>query len=108
MILAIWLRLDRMKRKKICVDQPCSGRTNERLYPGQIARIFKTLAKTASLNPTRISGHSTRIGAAQDLLRHGCSIGQIMAQVGWRKVDTVMHYLGATAIDVIQSQASGR
>lgn len=81
---------------------------NERLYPGQIARIFKTLAEMASLNPTGISGHSTRIGAAQDLLRHGCSIGQIMAQVGWRKVDTVMHYLGATAIDVIQSQASGR
>jgi site-specific recombinase XerD len=81
---------------------------NNRLYPGQIARIFKTLAKTASLNPTGISGHSTRIGAAQDLLRHGCSIGQIMAQVGWHKVDTVMHYLGATAIDVIQSQASGR
>ena len=27
MILAIWLRLDRMKQKNICVDQPCSGRT---------------------------------------------------------------------------------
>jgi hypothetical protein len=25
--LTIWLRLDRMKRKKICVNQPCSERT---------------------------------------------------------------------------------
>jgi hypothetical protein len=28
MILAIWLRLDRMTQKKMCIDQSCSGWTN--------------------------------------------------------------------------------
>ena len=63
---------------------------NESLDPGQVARIFKSLAKQAQINPRSVSGHSTRIGAAQDLLNEGKTIGQIMAIVGWSKVDTVM------------------
>ena len=67
---------------------------NDSLDPGQVARIFKSLAKQAQINPKRVSGHSTRIGAAQDLLNEGKTIGQIMAQVGWTKIDTVMRYVG--------------
>ena len=67
---------------------------NESLYPGQVARIFKSLAKQAHINPKSVSGHSTRIGAARDLLNDGKSIGQIMAIVGWSKVDTAMRYVG--------------
>ena len=67
---------------------------NQSLDPGQVARVFKSLAKQAQINPKSVSGHSTRIGAAQDLLNEGKTIGQIMAIVGWSKVDTVMRYVG--------------
>ena len=67
---------------------------NESLDPGQVARIFKSLANQAQINSKSVSGHSTRIGAAQDLLNEGKTIGQIMAIVGWSKVDTVMRYVG--------------
>jgi len=50
---------------------------------------------------SRISGHSTRIGGAQELLRDGASIAQIMAKVGWTKVDTVMRYVGLSPIEAI-------
>ena len=67
---------------------------NDSLDPGQVARVFKSLARKAQINPKSVSGHSTRIGAAQDLLNEGKTIGQIMAIVGWSKVDTVMKYVG--------------
>jgi len=63
--------------------------------------MFKSLAAKAELDPEKISGHSTRIGAAQDLLVSGASIGQIMAKVGWSKVDTVMRYVGVGDLTAI-------
>jgi site-specific recombinase XerD len=71
--------------------------------PGQISRLFKALAIKADIDPNQISGHSTRIGAAQDLLVSGASIGQIMAKVGWSKVDTVMRYVGVNNIEAMNS-----
>ena len=70
------------------------NRLNPAMDPGQISRVFKSLAVKADLDPKEISGHSTRIGAAQDLLDSGASIGQIMAKVGWIRVVTVMRYAG--------------
>ena len=81
------------------------NRLNLAMDPGQISRVFKSLAVKADLNPKQISGHSTRIGAAQDLLDSGASIGQIMAKVGWSKVDTVMRYVGVTNIEATSSQS---
>jgi len=79
------------------------SRINESMYPGQISRVFKSLALKAGLNPMQISGHSTRIGAAQDMLSGGASIAQIMAKVGWSKVDTVMRYVGVGDIAALNS-----
>ena len=73
--------------------------------PGQISRVFKSLAVKAELDPTQISGHSTRIGAAQDMLSGGASSGQIMAKVGWSKVDTVMRYVEVEDITALNSVA---
>ena len=80
----------------------------EGLNSGQICRIFKKLARRAGLQnslASRISGHSTRIGGAQELLRDGASIAQIMAKVGWTKVDTVMRYVGLSPIQAINQGA---
>ncbi len=78
---------------------------NQSMDPGQISRIFKSLAVKAKLDPANISGHSTRIGAPQDMLSGGASIGQIMVKVGWSKVDTVMRYVGATDVSTLLSES---
>jgi site-specific recombinase XerD len=62
----------------------------------QINRIYKHLAKKATLPREvvdHISGHSMRVGAAQDLLKSGASMPEIMNKGRWAKIDTVMRYL---------------
>ncbi len=69
---------------------------NKDLYDGQVGRIFKSLARKAKLGQEiihRISGHSMRVGSAQDLLIKGASLPQIMVKGGWVKTDTVMRYV---------------
>lgn len=63
---------------------------------GQINRIYKRIARKAGVGESeikRISGHSMRIGAAQDLLSSGASMPIIMQRGRWSKIDTVMRYL---------------
>ena len=63
---------------------------------GQVNRIYKRIARHAGLDELaieRISGHSMRVGAAQDLLNSGASMSIIMQRVRWSKTDTVMRYL---------------
>ena len=79
---------------------------NQSMDPGQISRVFNSLAVKADLDPKQISGHSTRIGAAQDLSDSGARIGQIMARVGWSKVDTVMRYAEINNIEAMRSQGT--
>jgi len=50
----------------------------------------------AGLNESEIqsiSGHSMRVGAAQDLLNSGVSMPIIMQRGRWSKTDTVMRYV---------------
>jgi site-specific recombinase XerD len=66
------------------------------LKSSQINRIYKRLAKEAKIPKDiidHISGHSVRVGAAQDLLRSGASMPMIMNKGRWTKTDTVMRYL---------------
>ena len=63
---------------------------------GQINRIYKRIARKAGLNESEIegiSGHSMRVGAAQDLLNSGASMPIIMQRGRWSKTDTVMRYV---------------
>ena len=63
---------------------------------GQINRIYKKIAKKAGLDESAIegiSGHSMRVGAAQDLLNSGASMPIIMQRGRWSKTDTVMRYV---------------
>ena len=68
----------------------------QELMSSQINRIYKRPAKDAKLSKeiiNLISGHSMRVGAAQDLMRSGASIPMIMNKGRWSKVDTVIKYL---------------
>ena len=62
----------------------------------EMKRIYKRLARNANLEPkltSKISGHSCRVGAAQDLLASGASLPIIMSKGRWSKSDTVMRYV---------------
>jgi len=66
------------------------------LEGAQINRIYKHLANKAGLDyqlVKNVSGHSLRIGSAQDLLNEGASLPMIMNRGRWTKVDTVMRYI---------------
>jgi len=66
------------------------------LGSGQINRIYKRLAKRAGLDKElieQISGHSLRVGHAQDMVNSGESMPMIMSKGRWSKTDTVMRYV---------------
>jgi integrase len=70
--------------------------TSPQIGAGQINRIYKKIARKAGLNELEIksiSGHSMRVGAAQDLLNSGASMPIIMQRGRWSKSDTVMRYV---------------
>ncbi len=73
-----------------------SGAIIDSLCESRISRIYKALARKAGLSEPvvqSISGHSMRVGGAQDLLNFGASLPQIMVKGGWAKIDTVMRYI---------------
>lgn len=66
------------------------------LGSSQINRIFKRIARNAGISDSlieRISGHSCRVGAAQDLVNAGASLPAIMSKGRWTKTDTMMRYV---------------
>jgi integrase len=73
-----------------------NGDICEDLKVAQINRIYKRLAKAAKVDEKtvkKISGHSLRVGAAQDLALKGLSLPMIMTKGRWSKTDTVMRYI---------------
>jgi len=66
------------------------------IHSSQLNRIFKRIARAAKLEPemiSRISGHSFRVGAAQDLANSGASLPILLNKGRWTKTDTVMRYI---------------
>ena len=91
-----WLRTANISSGFILRGLRTCDRTCPELGASQVSRIFKSLARDAELNDEvvkGISGHSMRVGAAQDLLVNGASLPQIMVKGGWSKTDTVMRYI---------------
>jgi site-specific recombinase XerD len=70
--------------------------TSPQIGVGQIYRIYKKIARKVGLDESEIkgiSGHSMRVGAAQDLLNSGAGMPIIMQRGRWSKTDTIMRYL---------------
>jgi integrase len=91
-----WLAAAKINEGFIFRGVRSSGVITNGLCESRIPRIYKTLARKAGLNESvvqSISGHSMRVGGAQDLLNSGASLPQIMVKGGWSKTDTVMRYV---------------
>jgi site-specific recombinase XerD len=69
---------------------------NRDLSTTSVKCIIKSAAKRDGLSPSIVdefSGHSLRVGAAQDLLRKGFDTAAIMRAGGWKSVNTLSRYL---------------
>lgn len=77
-----------------------NGASGGALTPGDVARIFKGMAAAAKLTPSAvadISGHSTRVGAAQDMDAADISMAGIMQAGGWKTPAMVGRYTSQQA-----------
>ena len=77
------------------------GHIGESLSAMSLNRILKDRAWRAGQTKTqidRISGHSTRVGSAQDLVKCGATLPQIMLAGGWKSAGTVARYIEHTEL----------
>lgn len=98
-----WLEIAGIQSGKIFRGIRKKVELTEGLNSSQINRIFKKLARKSKLDPNvvqQISGHSMRVGAAQDLLLSGASLPMIMNRGRWSKADTVMRYMESAAMNI--------
>ena len=71
------------------------GRIGTGLHPSQIPRIFKAMALEAGLASevvSSMSGHSARIGAAQDMIAAGIDMPAILQAGRWKSTAMVSRY----------------
>jgi site-specific recombinase XerD len=69
-----------------------SGFIGDRLDGGEVARILKAMAKRAGIDPATISGHSARIGMAQDLVAAGAELPAVMQAGRWKSAAMPARY----------------
>lgn len=94
--LSDWLIATDLHSGKIFRGIKKKGELSDGLNSSHINRIYKRIAISSKLDPSiiqQISGHSLRVGAAQDLLLSGASLPIIMNRGRWSKTDTVMRYV---------------
>jgi len=94
--LAEWIKKLPKKQEMLYCGLNRALDISPQIGAGQINRIYKEIARKAGLDESAIegiSGHSMRVGAAQDLLNSGASMPIIMQRGRWSKTDTVMRYL---------------
>ncbi len=68
------------------------GVINGRLDGSEVSRIYKRHARAAGVDPADISGHSSRVGAAQDLVAADLGVAEVMQAGGWKSPQMVARY----------------
>ncbi len=75
-----------------------------------VKRLIKTTAERVGLDPSvadEFSGHSLRVGAAQDLLAAGHDTIAIMRAGGWKSVNVLARYLEHAEYNVWEAVDGG-
>jgi integrase len=91
-----WLQKSKLNTGRLFRGVKNNGLLTGTLNKAQINKIYKKLAKKIHINHQilkKISGHSTRVGATQDLMSSGASLPTIMNRGRWSKTDTAMRYI---------------
>ena len=72
-----------------------AGRPGDRLQASEVARIVKRMARKAGLPGAivaRMSGHSCRVGMAQDLVAAGADVAGLMQAGRWKSMQMPARY----------------
>jgi site-specific recombinase XerD len=91
-----WIDKSKISSGKIFRSISSDGKIKDSLNSSHVGRIYKKIATSSKIDLNiikRISSHSVRVGAAQDLMLSGASLPIIMNRGRWSKSDTVMRYL---------------
>ena len=93
--LAEWLRRGGVAGGRLFRSLRKDGAVGERLHPSQVPRIFKAMARAAGLDDDvveALSGHSARVGAAQDMIAAGIELPAILQAGRWTTTAMVSRY----------------
>jgi len=92
-----WIDKSKISSGKIFRAITVTGKIKDSLNSSHVGRIYKKIATLSKIDSSiikNISGHSLRIGRAQDLMLTGTALTEIMARGRWSKIDTIMRYVG--------------
>lgn len=79
-----WCRKAHIESGLLFRSVAAGGKVLGSMHKDRIARIFKNLAKRNGYSFKDISAHSTRVGAAQELLMDGANLPGMMLAGGWK------------------------
>jgi integrase len=113
--MAAWLAASGVIEGPLFRSVGKAGEIRGALDAGDVARIFKRMALAAGISAAeaaRVSGHSSRVGAAQDMVRYGVELPAVMQAGGWRTPEMVARYTrrldarrsGAAKLAVLQNR----
>ena len=62
------------------------------MHKDRVAKIYKATAKLCGIDSSKISAHSTRVGAAQELLANGVAMPALMVAGDWKSPAMPVRY----------------
>jgi integrase/recombinase XerD len=95
-ILGAWLKAAEIKKGYVFRSLINDRVSEAALHPINVNRILKRTARSGGFSEAEIcalSGHSMRVGAAQDMIADGLGILPIMRAGGWRSLNIVGRYV---------------
>ena len=97
-LVRAWLGASGISSGRLFRSVRRDGAVGEALDESQVPRIYRAMAERAGLPAQvvrRISGHSPRVGAAQDMIASGIGIPAIMQAGRWKSASMVQRYFVA-------------
>ena len=94
-LVRTWLERSGLTAGRLFRSVHKTGALGERLHPSQVPRIFKSMAQRAGLPEGLVdglSGHSARVGAAQDMVAAGIEMPLILNAGRWKSTAMVSRY----------------
>ena len=103
----VWIGADTVRLVRVWLDRAGisegmlfrsvrkGGRIGDRLNPCEVPRLFKAMAREAGLPEAVVeglSGHSARVGAAQDMVAAGIELPSILQAGRWKSTAMVNRY----------------
>ena len=94
-LVRVWLERSGVEEGLLFRSMTKGGAIREALHPSQVPRIFKAMARRAGLPEEvaeSLSGHSPRVGAAQDMVASGIEMPAILQAGRWKTSAMVNRY----------------